>query len=118
MSSRLTRVARDLRRNQTEAEVWLWNELCGRRLAEAKFVRQYKIGTFIADFARRSARIAIELDGGQHSENGRDAARTRIIEAFGYRVIRFWNNEVMENMDGVLQSIAQELANARNQPSP
>jgi very-short-patch-repair endonuclease len=94
----------------------LWNELRGRRLIGAKCVRQYKIGNFIADFACRSARIAIELDGGQHSESERDAGRTRVIEAFGYRVIRFWNNEVFEDIDGVLQEIAQELANARNEP--
>jgi very-short-patch-repair endonuclease len=105
-----------LRRNETEAEKRLWDELRGRRLVGAKFVRQYKIDNFIADFACRSARLAIELDGGQHSQNQRDAGRTRVIEAFGYRVIRFWNNEVFENIDGVLQEIAQELANARNKP--
>jgi very-short-patch-repair endonuclease len=116
--ARLTERARALRRNQTEAEARLWNELRGRRLAEAKFVRQYQIGNFIADFACRSARLAIELDGGQHSASERDARRTRVIEAYGYRVIRFWNNEVMENMDGILQTIASELAIARNKPSP
>jgi very-short-patch-repair endonuclease len=112
--ARLTERARELRRNQTEAEERLWNELRGRRLAAAKFVRQYQIGEFIADFACRSLRLAIELDGGQHSENERDAARTRVIEAYGYRVIRFWNNEVLENMDGVLQAISHELELARN----
>jgi very-short-patch-repair endonuclease len=95
-----------LRRNETDAEQRLWNELRGRRLVGAKFVRQCKIGNFIADFACRSARIAVELDGGQHSENEHDTGRTPIIEAFGYRIIRFWNNEVFENMDGVLQEIA------------
>jgi putative addiction module CopG family antidote len=105
---------RDLVRRDQEAEERLWNELRGRRLAAAKFVRQYQIGEFIADFACRSLRLAIELDGGQHSENERDAARTRVIEAYGYRVIRFWNNEVLENMDGVLQAISHELELARN----
>jgi very-short-patch-repair endonuclease len=114
---RLTGRARELQRNQTDAEERLWNRLRGRRLAEARFVRQYQIGNFIADFACRSLRLAIELDGGQHSESERDAARTRIIEAHGYRVIRFWNNEVMENIEGVLQLIARELAIARNEPS-
>jgi very-short-patch-repair endonuclease len=116
--ARLTDRARELRRNQTEAEEPLWNELRGRRLATAKFVRQYQIGDFIADFACRSLRIAIELDGGQHPENERDLGRTRIIEAHGYRVIRFWNNEVLENIDGVLQAIGDELEVARNKPSP
>jgi very-short-patch-repair endonuclease len=115
---RLTERARQLRRNQTDAEEKLWSELRGRRLADAKFVRQYQIGDFIADFACRPARLAIELDGGQHSENERDAFRTRVIEAYGYRVIRFWNNEVMENLDGALQTIVKELEIARNKPSP
>ena len=108
--------ARDLRRNRTHAEDRLWQELRGRRLAGAKFLRQYPIGAFIADFACRSLRLAIELDGGQHSDSERDRRRTRIIEAHGYRVIRFWNNEVLENMDGVLEMIAAELAIARASP--
>jgi len=116
--ARLTDRARELRRNQTEAEERLWNELRGRRLAAAKFVRQYQIGDFIADFACRSLRLAIELDGGQHSGNECDVGGTRIIEAHGYRVIRFWNNEVIENMDGVLQAVSHELEIARNKPSP
>jgi len=116
--ARLTGRARELRRNQTDAEERLWAELRGRGLKSAKFLRQFEIGDFIADFACRGAKIAIELDGGQHAENERDRGRTRIIEAHGYRVIRFWNNEVMENLEGVLQVIAQELAIARNNPSP
>jgi very-short-patch-repair endonuclease len=111
---RLTSRARELRRNQTEAEERLWQELRGRRLQGEKFVRQYQIDNFIADFACRSARLAVELDGGQHSQSERDTGRTRIIEAQGYRVVRFWNNEVLENMDGVLQTIARELEIARN----
>lgn len=114
----LTDRARKLRRDQTGAEERLRNELRGRRLLGAKFVRQYPIDSFIADFACRPARLAIELDGGQHSENERDANRTHVIEAHGYRVIRFWNNEVMENLDGVLQTIERELAIATDKPSP
>lgn len=96
----------------------LWQELRGRRLCDAKFVRQQQVGNFIADFAARSLRLAIELDGGQHSENERDTTRTRVIEAHGYRVIRFWNHEVMENLDGVLQIITKEIKIARNSFSP
>ena len=118
VSRRLTSVARELRRNQTEAEERLWQELRGRRLSNAKFVRQQQIGPFVADFAARSLKVAIELDGGQHSENERDAARTRVIELHGYRVIRFWNHEVTENLDGVLQIIAREIEIARNAFSP
>ena len=81
-----------------------------------QFTRQFPIGGFIADFACRRLRLAIELDGGQHSENAADAQRTRFIEAHGYRVIRFWNNEVLGNIEGVLEVLAQEIALARNEP--
>jgi very-short-patch-repair endonuclease len=115
---RLTSVARELRRNQTDAEERLWQELRGRRLCGAKFVRQQQIGNFNADFAARSLKLAIELDGGQHSDSDHDAARTHVIELHGYRVIRFWNHEVTENLDGVLQIIVREIEIARNSFSP
>jgi len=105
---RLTQVARKLRRAMTDAEKRLWYFLRGRRLEGAKFVSQFPIGPYIADFACRDAHLAIELDGGQHSE-AVDAPRTAVIEAFGYRVIRFWNNDVLENTEGVLEAIRQEL---------
>ncbi|QUL38796.1 endonuclease domain-containing protein [Erythrobacter sp. JK5] len=109
---RLTGVARKLRNDPTEAEKRLWSHLRASRMG-AKFVRQSPIGDFIADFACRSLRIAIELDGGQHTAEA-DAARTQIIEAHGYRVIRFWNHEVLENTDGVLEAIKREIEIARN----
>ena len=112
---RLTHLARSLRNNPTEAEQRLWLHLRTTRFEGEKFTRQFPIGNFIADFACRALRLAIELDGGQHSESPTDANRTRIIEAHGYRVIRFWNNEVFENLDGVLTVIAEEIANARNE---
>ncbi len=114
---RLTPVARKLRRASTDAEYRLWYFLRSRRLDGAKFVRQFPIGPYIADFACRDARLAIELDGGQHNE-AIDAPRTQIIEAFGYRIIRFWNNEVFENLEGVIETIQRELAIARNSPLP
>ena len=109
---RLTPVARKSRGDQTEAEERLWYYLRGRRLEGEKFVRQFQIGNFIADFACRAARLAIELDGGQH-EADRDAARTEAIEAFGYRVIRFWNHEVLADTEAVLGAIRNELLLAR-----
>ena len=115
MEKRLTNFARNLRNQPTEAERRLWQHLRASQLESAKFTRQHPIGNFIADFACRSLRLAIELDGGQHSGSTMDANRTRIIEAHGYRVIRFWNHEVMENVDGVLQVIVREIAIARNQ---
>ncbi|NBB24746.1 DUF559 domain-containing protein [Porphyrobacter sp. SLTP] len=112
---RLTGIARSLRNTPTDAEQRLWLHLRASRFEGAKFTRQFPIGDFIADFACRSLRLAIELDGGQHADSTTDANRTRIIEAHGYRVIRFWNNEVLENIDGVLTVIAKEIAIARNE---
>ena len=107
-NKKLTPIARKLRRNQTDAEKRLWWHLRSRQLEGAKFVRQEQIGPHIADFACRTARLAIELDGGQHSD-AVDAPRTQVIEAFGYRIIRFWNHDVLANTEGVLEAIRQEL---------
>lgn len=115
MKKHLTHLARNLRNKPTEAEHRLWQHLRASHFDNAKFTRQHPIGNFIADFACRSLRLAIELDGGQHGDSPTDANRTRIIEAHGYRVIRFWNNEVLGNIDGVLQVIAEEIAIARNE---
>jgi very-short-patch-repair endonuclease len=109
VGKRLTPIARRLRAHGTDAERLLWGRLRGSQLDNFKFVRQFPIGNAVTDFACRSARVAIELDGGQHADSRADADRTRSIEAFGYIVIRFWNNEVIENLDGVLQTILAEL---------
>jgi very-short-patch-repair endonuclease len=114
MPNRLTPVARKLRRDQTEAEKRLWSHLRNRQLEDAKFLRQFRIGDHIADFACRPLKLVIELDGGQHAGNPADVERTRIIEANGYRVIRFWNNDVLANTEGVLEVIAREVRLARN----
>ena len=116
-SKRLTPVARKLRRRSTDAENRLWYHLRGRGFERAKFVRQFPIGRHVADFACRDLRLVIELDGGQHSPEV-DAARTQVIEAFGYKVIRFWNNDVLANTDGVLEVIRREIRIARNNPLP
>ena len=113
-AKRLTPIARKLRNTMTDAELRLWSHLRASQLGGTKFIRQHPIGPFVVDFACRSARLAIELDGGQHADNPADAARTAIIEAHGYRVIRFWNNDVLQNTDGVLTAILEELTLARN----
>ena len=111
---RLTPVARKLRRRRTDAEERLWQSLRGSQLEGRKFVFQFAIGDAVADFACRSAKLVVELDGGQHaSATAKDDARTRMIEAHGYRVIRFWNHDVLANTDGVLEAIRQELLLAR-----
>ncbi|TVV71556.1 endonuclease domain-containing protein [Sphingomonas solaris] len=114
MEKRLTPVARKLRASATDAERLMWSRLRARQLEDAKFVRQFPIGPHVADFVCRSARLVIELDGGQHADNDADLERTRVIETFGYTVARFWNNDVMANIDGVLEAIRREVLIARN----
>jgi len=105
--------ARTLRRQATAAETRLWQRLRARQVAEAKFVRQYPIGPYFADFCCRAARLVVEVDGGQHSEAA-DTSRTRAIEAAGYVVLRFWNDDVLTNTDGVLAEIERTIRLARN----
>ena len=112
--------ARNLRNNSTEAENLLWSRLRRSQLGGLKFTRQLPIAGHFADFACRSARLVIELDGSQHLDmTAQDEARTRRIEAEGYRVIRFWNNDLTTNMDGVLETIlAAALANGERTATP
>jgi BirA family biotin operon repressor/biotin-[acetyl-CoA-carboxylase] ligase len=79
-----------------------------------QFTREFGIGNAIVDFACRRLKLAIELDGGQHSDSTTDEERTRLIEAHGYRVVRFWNHDVLANTDGVLQAIVAEIEIAAN----
>ena len=111
--------ARRLRRDQTDAERKLWFRLRDRRLNGLKFRRQVTIGHYIADFCCESGRLIIELDGGQHAaRENQDAERTAALEAQGYLVLRFWNNDVLRNMDGVLESIVDTLRPAPPHPNP
>jgi very-short-patch-repair endonuclease len=108
--------ARTLRRNATDAERAMWRLLRDRRLAGIKFRRQVPIGPFIADFASIAHRLVVEIDGGQHAESPSDARRDAFLAAEGWRVLRFWNNDVTQNRDGVLESIAQAAALTRLGP--
>lgn len=101
--------ARDMRKAITDAEHRLWSVLRGRRLDGCKFRRQHPIGWFIVDFACVERRLIIEVDGAQHAENPADERRTRWLESQGWRVIRFWNDEVIENLDGVAERIMRAL---------
>jgi very-short-patch-repair endonuclease len=106
-----------LRLDQTEVEKRLRFQLRDRRLFGYKFRRQVPVG--IADFACIEQSLIIELDGGQHSATTRqDAARTARFERDGWRVMRFWNNEVVENMEGVLETIAAALVETPSRPHP
>ena len=100
--------ARSLRRDATDAERELWQRLRNHQLAGAKFRRQVPVGHYIADFLCADARLIVEVDGGQHSDAA-DAARTAWLEAQGFRVIHFWNNDVLSNPEGVLMRIAEAL---------
>ncbi len=104
--------ARTLRKNMTEQEKKLWQYLRKRNINNLKFRRQYPIGNYIVDFVCIEKKLVIEVDGGQHnlSENTLyDKRRTQYIENFGYKVIRFWNNEIENNIDGVYEEILKYL---------
>ena len=111
------KTARRLRRDQTDAERVLWFRLRDRRLNGWKFRRQFPIDRFVVDFFCADAHLIIELDGGQHAVTTEaDAGRTRILEAMGYLVLRFWNNDVMRNTDGVVEEITAVLERQRSEP--
>jgi len=105
--------ARLLRRDQTDAERVLWLQLRDRRLRGLKFKRQVPIDRYVVDLLCADARLVIELDGGQRATSD-ESNRTEILEAMGYLVVRFWNNDVLENTDGVLE----EILNVLDRPDP
>lgn len=116
----LSRV-RELRVNTTNAEQYMWSVLRDRQLSGFKFRRQHPIPPYIADFFCHEANLVIELDGGQHNEafiQKKDNARTAFLESKGYKVLRFWNNEVLQNMEGVYQHITDVLQDGKTSPHP
>jgi very-short-patch-repair endonuclease len=108
--------ARRLRQAATDAEAARWSRLRSRRLNGHKFVRQEPIGPYVVDLICRDFRLIIEVDGGQHADNPRDAVRDKWLADHNYRILRFWNNEVLGNMSGVLETIATALAEAPPHP--
>jgi very-short-patch-repair endonuclease len=110
--------ARELRTNATAAERRLWQQLSARKVSGIRFNRQVPIGPFICDFVSRGAKLIIELDGGQHGwQSKEDAARTRYLKSQGYRVIWFWNPDVLERIEGVVAEIERAIA-ALPSPDP
>ena len=107
--------ARALRTNATPAERAMWRIL-REAFPEARFRRQVPLRHFIADFASHRALLVIECDGGQHGEDA-DAGRTQLIEAEGYRVLRFWNNDILGNAEGVHAAIASALRDGHPHPT-
>ncbi|HLY58683.1 MAG TPA: DUF559 domain-containing protein [Stellaceae bacterium] len=115
---RPTPLARRLRRDATDVEKRFWLALRTSALPW-KFRRQHPVGRRIVDFACPALKLAIELDGGQHaSHRETDAARTAELAAHGYRVIRFWNNEIIDNLDGVIEILRQVLEIPPPHPGP
>jgi very-short-patch-repair endonuclease len=107
--------ARALRASPTDAERLIWLKLRDRRLMGAKFRRQVSFPPYTVDFCCFEAKLIVEVDRSQHAERLRqDAVRTRRLEGDGFSVIRFWNNDVLKNIDGILEAILVELSKARS----
>jgi len=107
---------KDLRRNQTDAERAFWSIVRNKQFLGMKFFRQYSFGPYILDFYCPEKKLAVELDGGQHNlPEGReyDAARTNYLNDHGVEVVRFWNNEVLGKMDGVLAGFELKISSRR-----
>jgi very-short-patch-repair endonuclease len=108
----LTQFARLLRRKQTDAERKLWLSLRSKQFEDLKFRRQQPMGTYVVDFVSFERKLVIELDGGQHNDEEaieKDKERTKWLEGKGFRVLRFWDNEVLTNIEGVLEKICESL---------
>ncbi|MDK2980175.1 MAG: hypothetical protein PWQ55_522 [Chloroflexota bacterium] len=112
------RFAHDLRANPTPAEIRLWSVLRKRQRAGARFRRQHPIGPFVVDFCAPRIKLVIEVDGGQHVDlHAYDQRRTAYLTAHGYRVLRFWNNQVMDDLNGVviaIENVIDELLDGKN----
>lgn len=120
ISRKATPKARRLRKDQTDCEKIIWHLLKDRRFTNYKFRRQHPIGSYIVDFACTALKLVIEIDGGQHCDNPQDGLRTEYLNARGYEVVRFWNNDVMTNIDGVILTLTLALSRkgGRGEKSP
>jgi very-short-patch-repair endonuclease len=107
--------ARHLRHMLTDAEQKLWRLLRSRQLADTKFRRQVPIGPWVVDFVSFEKMLVVEADGSQHVENRQDQARDADLQERGFRILRFWNNDIIGNASGVLQRIMEEIGQS---PSP
>ncbi|HYN45355.1 MAG TPA: DUF559 domain-containing protein [Allosphingosinicella sp.] len=116
--SGMVKRARTLRRDMTDAEALVWRRLRASQLG-VKFRRQMWLGGFVADFASVEAKLVIEVDGGQHDlDREKDARRAAAMAALGYRTLRFWNHEVLQNIDGVLQVISAAIPSPSHPAAP
>ncbi|MGH8750253.1 MAG: endonuclease domain-containing protein [Burkholderiales bacterium] len=116
--TKIRNLSRNLRKNPTDAEAKLWQHLRYKQLDGYKFRRQHPLGQFVVDFICLEAKLVIEVDGGQHAESiRRDERRTAFLEKRGFGVLRFWNNEVLGNIDGVLATIMRVIEKQRSSPT-
>ena len=105
-------LAKQLRKNMTAEEKILWNKLRAKKFSGYKFKRQVPIGNYIVDFLCTDTKLIIELDGGQHNEENKilaDRERTEYLENHGYKVLRFWNNDIKQNLDNICEEILRRL---------
>jgi very-short-patch-repair endonuclease len=114
----LTGVARRLRKLSTDTEHHLWRHLRGRQIEGFKFRRQQRIGNYVVDFVNFEKKVVIELDGGQHALHLDDRIRDEWFHAEGYKVLRFWDNQVFSNLEGVLETIRDALLTPHPSPLP
>ena len=109
--------SRQLRKNMTDVERLLWLKIRSRQLLGYRFRRQHPIKNYIVDFVCLDSKLIIELDGGQHiDQHDYDERRDKVLNQEGFEVLRFWNNEIIENLDGVLEVVCEHLP--PSQPSP
>lgn len=115
----LTTNARNLRIHQTNVEKLLWQHLRNRQMLDQKFRRQFPIDTYIVDFVCLELKLIVELDGGQHAEQIEyDQQRTKQLQKRGFKIIRFWNKDVLQNTTGVLEAIRMAILNSTNNETP
>jgi very-short-patch-repair endonuclease len=114
----LTGVARRLRKHSTDTEGRLWRYLRDRQIEGFKFRRQQPVGSYVVDFVNLEKKVVIELDGGQHALHPGDRIRDEWLRAEGYKVLRFWDNQVFSNLEGVLEDIRSALLTPHPYPLP
>ena len=108
-----------MRKNSTDAERWLWQHLRNRELGRWKFRRQHPSGPFIVDFVCIEKKLIIEVDGGQHAEDRtKDTKRSQFLERKGFRILRFWNNEILREGEAVLNVVLSSLVKKPPHPNP
>jgi len=114
----LTGVARRLRKHSTDTEQHLWKHLRDRQIEGSKFRRQQPVGGYVVDFVNFEKKVVVELDGGQHALDPGDNIRDEWLRAEGYKVLRFWDNQVFSNLEGVLEKIRDALLTPHPDPLP